>query len=82
MASTAAGTVVTAGALTLIEDIVSKKWRNDQALKVAVATVLAAFVSEGVNKVAPGLGTGFAVVLLLGVVLKSGPVIADKILRE
>lgn len=80
--TTAAGTVVTAGALVLVESALTKKWDNPKALKVAVATVLAAFVSEGINKAAPGLGTGFAVVLLLGVVLKSGPAIADRILRE
>jgi len=77
----AAGTVVTAGVLVLVEDALTGKWNNSKGLRVGVATVLAAFVSEGINKALPGLGTSIAVILLLGVVLKSGPVIADKILR-
>lgn len=77
----AAGTVVTAGILVLAEDALTGKWDNAKGLKVAVATTLAAFVSEGINHAVPGLGTSISVILLLGVVLKSGPVIADKILR-
>jgi len=74
--------VVTAGALVLAEDLISKKWDNKKALRVGVAAVLAALASEGINKAVPGLGTSFAVILVLGVVLKSGPVIADKVLRS
>lgn len=74
--------LITAGALVLTEDALNSKWDNAKALKVGVATVLSALVSEGMNKAVPGLGTSIAVILLLGVVLKSGPVIADKVLRS
>lgn len=82
MASSATGMVVTAGALVLTENALTGKWDNAKALKVGVATVLAALASEGINKGIPGLGTSIAAILVLGVVLKSGPVIADKVLRS
>lgn len=76
------GIVVTAGALVLVDDLVSDQWQTPRALKTAVATVLAAYVSAGLDKVAPGLGTGLAVLLLVGVVYKSGPRISQRILKE
>ena len=72
------GIVVTAGALSL-GDIVLTGWSPQPALRVTVATVLAALVSAGLDKVLPGLGTGLAVLLLTGVVLTSGVTIAKKI---
>jgi hypothetical protein len=76
------GFVVTAGALVLVEDLVTDKWTTPKALRTGVATVLAAFVSAGLDKAMPGLGTGLAVLLVLGVALKSAPAIADKIFSE
>jgi hypothetical protein len=76
------GFVITAGVLTLTEDLVTDRWENPKALKVGVATVLAAYVSAGLDKALPGLGTGLAVILVLTVALKSGPAIFDKILSE
>jgi hypothetical protein len=76
------GFVVTAGALVLIDDLVSDKWQTPKALRVSVATVAAAYVSAGIDKVLPGLGTGLAVVLVAGVVLSSGARILGKIFGE
>jgi hypothetical protein len=76
------GFVVTAGALVLIDDLVNDKWETPKALRVSVATVLAAYVSAGIDKVIPGLGTGLSVVLVAGVVLSSGGRILNKIFGE
>jgi hypothetical protein len=72
------GIVVTAGALSLT-DAVLTGWTAKTGLRVTVATVLAALVSSGLDRVIPGLGTGLGCVLLAGVVLTSGPRIADKL---
>lgn len=76
------GFVVTAGVLTLTEDLVTDKWQTPKAVKVAVATVLAAYVSAGLDRALPGFGTGLAVILALTAALKSGPAILDRILSE
>ncbi len=76
------GFVVTAGALVLVDDMVSDTWSTPKALRVSVATVVAAYVSAGVDKVVPGLGTGLSIVLVAGVVLSSGARIMGKIFGE
>lgn len=70
------GIVVTAGALSLT-DLILSGWQPDQGIRLSVATVLAALVSSGLDRVVPGLGTGLGVVLLAGVILTSGPRIVD-----
>lgn len=70
------GIVVTAGVLSLT-DLVLESWKPDQGIRISVATVIAALVSSGLDRVIPGLGTGLGVVLLAGVILTSGPRIVD-----
>lgn len=70
------GIVVTAGALSLT-DLILSGWQPDQGIRLSVATVLAALISSGLDRVIPGLGTGLGVVLLAGVILTSGPRIVD-----
>jgi len=72
------GIVVTAGALSLV-DVILTDWQPLTALRITVATTLAALVSAGLDHVMPGLGTGLGVILLLTVVLTSGARIANKI---
>lgn len=72
------GIVVTAGALSLT-DLALDEWKPEQAVRIAVGTVLGALISSGLDRVVPGLGTGIAVVLLTGVVLTSGPKIAKQL---
>lgn len=71
------GIVVTAGALSLA-DLVLTGWEPTSGLRITVATVIAALVSSGLDRLAPGLGTGLGAVLLAGVILTSGPRIVDK----
>lgn len=70
------GIVVTAGVLS-IGDLVLTGYEPIQCVRISVATVLAALVSSGLDRVIPGLGTGLGVVLLAGVILTSGPRIVD-----
>lgn len=72
------GIVVSAGALSLT-DLILTGWDPLAGVRISVATVLAAFVSSGLDRLAPGLGTGLGAVLLAGVILTSGPRIASKI---
>lgn len=76
------GFVITAGALVLMEDLVTDSWSNADALRTAVATVLAAYVSAGLDKALPGFGTGLSVLLVLGVAYKSGPPIMSRLLSD
>lgn len=76
------GLVVTAGALVIIEDLITDKWETKKGLRTAVATLLAAYVGAALDKGLPGLGTGLSVLLVLGVALKSGPVIMEKVLSD
>lgn len=78
MASSSTGIVVTAGALSLT-DLILSGWNAQQGVRITVATVLAALVSAGLDRLIPGLGTGLGAVLLAGVLLTSGPRIASKI---
>jgi hypothetical protein len=78
MAGASTGIVVTAGAMSF-GDLVLSGYKADSGVRIAVATVLAAFVSAGLDKVIPGLGTGLAAVLLAGVILTSGPRIVSKL---
>lgn len=70
------GIVVTAGVMSFT-DLVLTGYQPDQGIRITVATVLAALVSSGLDRVIPGLGTGLGVVLLAGVILTSGPRIVD-----
>lgn len=72
------GLVVAAGAIVLTEHAVTG-WEAGRELKVAVATVLAALVSGGLDRVLPGFGTGAAVLLLVAVLYRSGPPLLAKI---
>lgn len=78
MAGASTGIVVTAGALSF-GDLVLSGYDAKSGVRIAVATVLAAFVSVGLDKVIPGLGTGLGAVLLTGVLLTSGPRIVQKL---
>lgn len=81
--SASTGLVVTAGALVLVDKLLDPKpLKPADALKGAVATVIAAYVSAGLDKIAPGFGTGAAVVLVVGVVLRVGPRIGDRIMKS
>lgn len=75
------GLVITAGALVLGADLVTGKFEPVLALKTTVATVLAAFVGAGLDKVLPGFGTGLGVLLVLSVVYKRGPELSNNILK-
>ena len=74
------GIVLTAGALTLADKAILDAWNPPVAIKISVATVLAAYVSAGLDKVIPSLGTGLAALLLMGALFTSGPRLAKKIL--
>lgn len=66
--------VVAAGGLALGE-LVLTQWEPTKGVKIMVGTVLASLASAGLDKVAPGFGTGAAVLLLMGAVLTKGPII-------
>lgn len=70
------GIVVTAGALSMT-DLILTGYVPKSAVRITVATVLAALVSAGLDRLAPGLGTGLGAVLLAGVIFTSGPKIVD-----
>lgn len=78
MADASTGIVLTSGAFSF-GDLVLTGYNAKSGIRITVATVLAAYVSVGLNKVIPGLGTGLAAVLLAGVVLTSGPRIVQKL---
>lgn len=76
------GIVVTAGALALADVALSDTgWDPHTGLRIGVATVVAAFISAGGDKVAPGFGTGLGVVLLFSAVMGNGPKIANKLFQ-
>lgn len=72
------GVVLTAGALTLTDKVIDG-WDPAQALKITAATVIAAYVSAGLDKLIPNLGTGLAALLLMGALFQSGPRLAKKL---
>lgn len=72
------GIVLTAGGISAL-DVVLDDMNGRDLLRIAVATTAGALVAAGLDKVLPGLGTGSAVLLLLAVIYRSGPSIADKI---
>jgi len=72
------GIVVTAGVLSLT-DLVLSGYNPTDGVRISVATVLAALVSSGLDRVIPGLGTGLGCVLLAGVLFTSGPRIVDNL---
>lgn len=76
------GIVLTAGAFALGDLILNETWTPAVGLRIAVGTVGAAFISAGLDKVAPGFGTGIAVLLLIGAILGNGPKIAAKIFPD
>lgn len=71
--------VLTAGALVITTDLLSDKWDTAKETRNAVATVVACFVSAGLDKVLPGFGTGLAVILVVGVAIKAAPPLMDKV---
>lgn len=75
------GLVVTAGALVLVDDLLNDRFTAPKALRTTVATVLAAYVSAGLDTAMPGFGTGLGVVLVLGVAYTNGPSIMNKLLK-
>ena len=76
--SSSTGIVVSAGALTLT-DLALTGWDPSRGVRVAAGTVLAAFVSAGLDHVVPGLGTAGAVLLLVAAVAVSAPTIAGRL---
>lgn len=72
------GLVVTAGSLSAL-DLILSDYDNARMLRITGATIAAALVSAGLDKLVPGLGTGAAALLLMAVLIKSGPPIAEKI---
>lgn len=72
------GIVLAAGAFA-VGDMVLTDWNPGVGLRVSVGTVAAAFVSAGLDKAVPGLGTGLAVLLLVGAILRHGPSLAGKL---
>lgn len=72
------GVVVTAGAFGMV-DLVLNDWEPVKALKLAVGTIAAAYVSAGLDKVLDGWGTGLAILLLVGAILRNGPRIVSKV---
>ncbi len=72
------GIVATAGAVSLLDEILSDR-RPQVLIRISVSTVAAAFIAAGLDKVVPGLGTGSAALLLLGVLIRSGPTVAERV---
>lgn len=72
------GLVVTAGSISAL-DLILNDYDNVAMLRITGATVAAALISAGLDKLVPGLGTGASALLLLAVLIKSGPPIAEKI---
>lgn len=72
------GIVVTAGSISLLDEILTDR-RSPVLLRISVATAAAAFLAAGLDKAIPGLGTGTAALLLLGVLIRSGPTVAEKV---
>lgn len=72
------GIVVTAGAVSAV-DLILNEYSGTAMLRITGATILAALISAGLDKVVPGLGTGASALLLMAVLIKSGPPIAAKI---
>lgn len=72
------GIVITAGVFGMA-DLVLNDWDPAKALRLGVGTVAAAYVSAGLDKVLDGWGTGLAVLLLVGAILKNGPKIVSKL---
>lgn len=66
------GIVVTGGAISLI-DAVMDEWKPETGIRITLATILAALVAAGLDRVFPGFGTGIAALYLLSVLLTSGP---------
>lgn len=77
--SAAVGFVVTAGGLVIANDLINGPWEAAKEVKRAVATIIAAFVSVGIDKVLPGLGTGMAVILAVTAAVKVGPPLLNKV---
>jgi hypothetical protein len=72
------GIVVTAGAISAI-DLILDDYDNVKMLRITGATIAAALISAGLDKLVPNLGTGASALLLMAVLIKSGPPIAEKI---
>jgi hypothetical protein len=76
------GLIVTAGGLVILDDVLSNRFSAGKALRNVVATVVGAYVTAGLDRAAPGLGTGLAVILVVAVAYNNGPSIAKRILSE
>jgi dihydroxyacid dehydratase/phosphogluconate dehydratase len=72
------GLVVTAGAISAL-DLIMNDYDNTKMLRITGATVAAALVSAGLDKIVPGLGTGASALLVVAVLIRSGPSLANKI---
>ena len=73
------GVVLTAGAFALGDLVLNEGWTPEVGLRIIVGTIGAAFISAGLDKAAPGFGTGIAVLLLVGAILGNGPRVAAKL---
>lgn len=79
MSSVSTGLCITAGGLVLVSDLVGGTWKADKEIRNTVATVVAAFVSAGLDQILPGFGTSLAVILVVGVAIKYAPPILNKL---
>lgn len=73
--------MLTAGGIAALDMILTAPggWSPERGLPILVGTVGGAFISAGLDRAVPGFGTGIAVVLLVGVLLTSGPKIFEKV---
>lgn len=72
------GLVLAAGGITLADQALGG-WEAAKGVKTLAATVLAAFAAGALDVVIPGLGTGSAVLLLVVVVLRTGPSVLGRL---
>lgn len=72
------GIVLAAGGLAAL-DLITGPYEPDKMLRTLVGTIGAALVSAGLDKVVPGFGTGAATLLLVAVVLDSGPRVSQRL---
>jgi hypothetical protein len=73
------GLVATAGLLVITNDLVNGPWDVPKEVKRLGATVIAAFVTAGIDVALPGLGTGLAVILVLTAAISVGPPLLNKL---
>lgn len=76
------GLILAAGAFAMGDLILNDGWDPKVGVPLLVATVGAAYISAGLDKVLPGFGTGVAVVLLVSALLGNAPKLAEKLFPQ